>query len=144
MAYMNQEKKARIAPVVKAVLKKYHVKGSLAVRNHSTLVLNIKSGVIDFVENYISTDTDKPHARKMDPSQVSYIRKNQTLDVNPYWFHEHFSGQAKRFLTEIFQAMNAGNHDRSDAQVDYFDVGWYVDVNIGSWKKPYQLEALVR
>ena len=53
MAYMSQEKKAKIAPVVKAVLKKYKVKGSLAVRNHSTLVLNIKSGSIDFIENLL-------------------------------------------------------------------------------------------
>jgi hypothetical protein len=38
-------------------------------------------------------------------------------------------------------AMNDGNHDRSDIQTDYFDVGWYVDVNIGRWNKPYILEA---
>jgi hypothetical protein len=36
--------------------------------------------------------------------------------------------------------MNGGNHDNSDVQTDYFDVGWYVDVNIGSWDKPYTLE----
>jgi hypothetical protein len=39
MAYMNQERKARIAPVVKDILKKYHIKGSLSVRNHMVLVL---------------------------------------------------------------------------------------------------------
>ena len=37
--------------------------------------------------------------------------------------------------------MNDGNHDRSDPQSDYFDVGWYVDVNIGKWNKPYTLVA---
>jgi hypothetical protein len=35
--------------------------------------------------------------------------------------------------------MNAGNHNRSDAMTDYFDVGWYVDVNIGKWNQPYIL-----
>jgi hypothetical protein len=33
--------------------------------------------------------------------------------------------------------MNAGNHNNSDVQSDYFDVGWYIDVNIGKWNKPY-------
>jgi hypothetical protein len=134
MAYMSQEKKAKIAPVVKAVLKKYKVKGSLAVRNHSTLVLNIKSGAIDFIENFISTDRNA-----LSEEQVRYIRANKSLDVNPYWYQEHFDGKAKKFLTEIMSAMNDGNHDRSDAQVDYFDVGWYVDVNIGNWKKHYEV-----
>lgn len=139
MAYMNQEKKAKLAPAIKAVLNKYGVKGSLAVRNHSTLVLNIKSGSIDFVENYIQTDLDQPHARKMATDQVDYLRKQQALDVNVYWYKEHFSGKALKFLQEVIPLMNAGNHDRSDIQTDYFDVGWYVDINIGKWNKPYAL-----
>ena len=52
MAYVSQEMKSELAPVIKTILKKYGMKGSLAVRNHSTLVLNLKSGKIDF-------DTDK-------------------------------------------------------------------------------------
>lgn len=141
MAYMSQERKAEIAPQVKAILKKYNVKGSLSVRHHSTLVLNIKQGDIDFVENYIATDANNNtnYGRKMSQDQIAHIRKNNSLDVNPYWYHEHFSGRAKQFLTEIFTAMNKGNHDNSDIQSDYFDVGWYVDVNIGRWNQPYAL-----
>jgi len=137
VAYFSQEKKAKIAPVVKAICKKYNIKATLAVRNHMTLVLNIRQGEIDFVENFIETDSRAAHGRKMSQDQIAYIRRNRSLDVNPYWFHEHFSGQARAFLTEIFAAMNAGNHDRSDIQTDYFDVGWYVDVNIGRWNQPY-------
>ena len=139
MAYFSQERKAKIAPVVKSILKKFGVKGSLAVRNHSTLVLNLKSGPIDFVENFIETDNKVLHGNKMSQDQIDYIRKNQSVDVNPYWFKEHFSGKALSFLKEVFTAMNEGNHDRSDIQSDYFDVGWYVDVNIGKWNAPYVL-----
>jgi len=124
MAYMNQEKKANIAPAVKAICKKYGVKATLAVRNHSTLVLNVKQGPIDFIKDF----GDSEDAKKFG------------IQVNPYWYHEHFTGQSKEFLTEVITAMNVGNHDRSDAMVDYFDVGWYVDVNIGAWNKPYILE----
>jgi hypothetical protein len=139
MAYFNQERKTELAPLVKAILKKYKVKGSLAVRNHSTFVLNIKSGRIDFIENFISTNSTSI-GRRMSDDQVEYIRKHKSLDVNPYWFKEHFNGNALKFLTEVFAVMNRGNHDNSDIQSDYFDVGWYVDVNIGSWKKPYTVE----
>mgnify|MGYP003331351214 FL=1 len=135
MAYMNQEKKAKIVSAVKPILKKYGVKATFAVRNHSTICLNVKAGNIDFIENYIQT------GQRMSEDQVAFIRKNKSIDVNPYWFQDHFSGKAKSFLSEAFTAMkSAGNwYDRSDAQIDYFDTAYYVDVNIGSWKKPYEV-----
>jgi len=141
MAYFNQERKQQKAPAIKAILKKYGVKGSLAVRNHSTFVLNIKSGSIDFIENFIETDTKVVYGKKMSQEQIEYIRKNRSLDVNVYWYKEHFNGKALSFLKEVITTMNSGNHDNSDVQTDYFDVGWYVDVNIGNWNKPYILES---
>jgi hypothetical protein len=140
MAYISQERKAKLAPKIKAVLKKYGVKGSLSVRNHSTLMLKIKSGKIDFVENYITTLTTKPYGSQMEPDRVKYLRDKQAIDVNPYWYQDHFSGKALKFLQELMPAMNDGNHDNSDIQTDYFDVGWYVDVNIGTWNRPYTVE----
>lgn len=139
MAYMNQDKKAVIAAKVKPILKKYGVKATMAVRNHSTLVLNIKAGKLDFIENYIYTNGNSPRA--MTAEQVDHLRKNQTLDVNPHWYQEQFTGETLAFLKELIPAMNTGNHDNSDIQSDYFDVGFYVDVNVGQWNKPYQLEA---
>ena len=125
MAYMSQEKKAKIAPAVKAILKKYKVKGSLSVRNHSSLVLTIKEGSVDFYSDYGTT----PEARK-DAEKFG-------IQVNPYWYQDHFVGKSKKFLAEVIPAMNSGNHNNSDIQSDYFDVGWYIDVNIGKWNKPY-------
>ena len=124
MAYMNQEKKAKIAPAVKAILKKYNVKASLAVRNHMTLVLNVKQGPIDFINDFGNSE---------DAAKFG-------IQVNPYHYKSHFTGKSVKFLEEVITAMNVGNHDRSDIQSDYFDVGWYVDVNIGKWNKPYALE----
>ncbi len=140
MAYMNQERKQKIAQKLKPILAKYGVKGSLSVRNHSTIVLTLKSGSIDFIENYIKTDTDKPYGNKMSQDQVAYIRNNKSLDVNPYWFHEHFSGKAKNFLTEAMQALKSADwYDESDAMTDYFNTAYYVDINIGKWNKPYEV-----
>ena len=139
MAYVSQELKAKLAPAIKAICKKYGVKASIAVRHHSTLVLNIKQGPIDFVENYIKTDAEKSYGRKMSEDQIAYIRKNGSIDVNTYHYKDHFSSKAKKFLEEVIPAMMKGNHDNSDIQTDYFDVGWYIDVNIGKWNQPYAL-----
>jgi hypothetical protein len=125
MAYMSQEKKAKIAPVIKSILKKYKVKGSLSVRNHMSLVLTIKEGSVDFYNDYGTTPEARQDAEKFG------------IQVNPYWYQDHFVGQSKKFLAEIIPAMNSGNHNNSDVQSDYFDVGWYIDVNIGKWNKPY-------
>lgn len=119
MAYMSQEKKSKIAPVVKSILKKYGMKGTMSVHNHSTLCLNLQSGPFHFGIG------DERH---------------KGYDVNPYWYHEHYKGAELEFLKEIFAAMNDGNHDRSDSMSDYFDVGWYVRVNIGKWNKPYVIQ----
>lgn len=136
MAYMNQERKSRIAPVVKSVMKKYGMKGTLAVRNHSTLVLNIKSGKLDVLGNFNSVmENTRNFGRPVETRAAEY------LDVNPYHYGSHFTGETLKFFEEIFRAMNDGNHDNSDIMTDYFDVGWYVDVNVGNWKKPYELNA---
>jgi hypothetical protein len=128
MAYMNQATKAKIVSVVKPVLAKYGLKGTFSVRNNMTICLNIKSGSIDFIENY------KQHTGKTEQI-VEY------LNVNPYWFQDHFTGKAKQALTEIIKGMySAGWYDRSDIQTDYFDTAYYIDVNIGSWDKPYVLQ----
>jgi hypothetical protein len=63
------------------------------------------------------------------------------LEVNPYWFQDHFSGVAKDFLAEITQAMYGPDYyDDSDPQTDYFNCSHYIRVNIGKWDKPYVLE----
>lgn len=142
MAYMNQERKAIIAAKLKPVLKKYGVKGSLRVRNHHAIALTVKSGPIDFIGNYIETDRAKAYAKYMDDQTVARLRENQSLDVNQYWYQEHFTGTAKAFLAEAFDALKAaGWYNNSDAMTDYFDTAYYFDINIGRWDKPYEFQG---
>lgn len=133
---MSQERKAQLSPAIKAHCAKYGIKASIAVRHHSTLVVNIKSGKLDFCQNFY--DTQAPvHAHRY-PHHEAMMKPN-AIQVNPHWCHEHFSGKCKTFIVELIRLMNIGNHDRSDIQTDYFDVGWYKDVNIGTWNKPYEV-----
>lgn len=112
MAHVSKELKAKLAPSIKAVLKKYNMKGTIAVRHHSTLVVNIRSGAIDFSEDYIQ--------------------------VNPYWVNEHYEGVARDFLNELVDAMKGPDYfNNDDAQTDYFHRSHYTDINIGRWDRPY-------
>jgi hypothetical protein len=114
MAHMTQELKKELAPRIKAVLKKYNMKGTIGVRNNVALVVNLSSGAIDFKPAY------------------GYEQ------VNHYYICENYEGNAAAFLNELKSAMMVGNHDQSDSQIDYFDVGWYISINIGKYDKHYK------
>ena len=129
MAYMSQDKKKELAPAIKAVLKEYGMKGSIAVSNHSTLVVNLKEGVLDINGNLKKTK----EAKNLDIE----CRDVDNHSVNPYWIDSNYSGKVKTFLEKLKNAMMKGNHDNSDIMTDYSDVGWYVEINVGQWDKPY-------
>jgi hypothetical protein len=134
MAYMNQERKAKITKMLKPILAKYKVKGSLSVRNHSTIVLTLKSGAIDFIgnSNRVCGNDFYQVQRGFKPTTNGYDQ------VNPYWFQDHYDGDAKAFLTEAFKALKSADwYDESNAMIDYFNIAYYVDVNIGKWDAPY-------
>ena len=118
MAYMSQDNKKQLSPGIKKVLKKYGMKGSIGVRHHSELYVTLKSGAIDF-----------------------NLGDKTSQNVNPYHIDNHYEGTAKRFLNDLKEAMMIGNHNESDSQTDYFNVGWYIDIGIGRWDKPYQITS---
>lgn len=136
MAYMSREHKAELAVTIKAILKKYNVQGSIAVRNLSTLVVNIKSGSIDFIAN--ANDCRKVKADRRGEgfnALKGYIRM-----INPYHYNENFAGIALEFFSELIPAMYGPRYfDKSDAQIDYFNCSHYIEVNVGKCDKPYKL-----
>jgi hypothetical protein len=101
-------------------------------------VLTLKSGAIDFIgnSNRVCGNDHYQVARGFKPTTSGYDQ------VNPYWFQDHYDGEAKAFLTEAFKALKSADwYDKSDAMTDYFNTAYYVDVNIGKWDKPYELEG---
>ena len=136
MAYVSREKKAEIAPVIKALLKKYNLKGSLSVNHHSTLVLTIKSGAVDFIENYNAKTSQHPHYYQ---EQV-YQPVKDSIDVNTYWIDTNYTGKAKEFLQAAKKALEGKDFfNNDDAMTDYFHRSHYIDINVGKWNKPYVL-----
>lgn len=134
MAYMSQERKKGLAEELKKVLKGSGLKYTLSVHNHSTICMKIKSGPVDFIQNYM----DENKVRWGHVEQRVMKEKPSYMDVNEFWYHEHFTGVAKDLLEKIVKTLNIGNHNNSHIQSDYFDVGWYVSIKVGEWDKPYQ------
>ena len=136
MAYVSQELKAKLAPKIKEICKRHGIKASLAVHHHSTLVLNVKQGRIDFIDSFNRVCSVKPRA-----AHLTFQPATDHVSVNVYWYHEHFDGKALEFLKEIVPAMKGPDYfDDSDLMTDYFHCSHYYDVNIGQWDKPYALE----
>ena len=135
MAYVSKEMKAKIAPVIKSLCKEYGIKATLAVRHHSTLVLNIQSGPIDFigVGNRIAKQTAERRGQQYYPADTY-------SSVNVYWIGDHYDGVAREFLTKAYAALKGPDFfDHSDAQTDYFHRSHYQDINIGRYNRPYIL-----
>ena len=127
MAYVSQEMKKKLAPGIKAVLKKYKMKGTVAVSNHMTLVCNVKSGPLDI----------------LGALPVSEYGPRDYVQVNPYWIEENYDDpKVVSFLTELKDALEGPDFFcNDDIMTDYFHRSHYIDINVGRFGKPYVLEA---
>ena len=135
MSYISQDEKKVVASRINPILKKYGLKGTFSIRHNSVLVLTIREGIIDFIKNHNdNVDTIRNYYNR-DGYKVS-----GSIQVNEYWYAEHFTGVALEALSEIIPAMYLETYyDNSDISSDYFDVSYYVNVNIGTWNNPYRV-----
>lgn len=124
MAYFSQDDKRVVSAAVKPILKKYGVKGSLSVHNHTRVMLTLTAGKINFFKD-----------GNIDPENRKW-----GVDVNPYWFQDYYSGKSLEFLKEIIPALkSAGWYDDSKPEIDHFNTAYYFSVQVGKWDKPYQV-----
>jgi len=124
MAYMNQEKKTIIANLLKLVVPEGW-KYSLAVQHHSGIVMTIYSAPIDLID-------------LVQDMEGEYVKRGY-LNLNTYWLDKAYSGELLEVFNKIHAALNHNNHNRSDSQSDYFDVGHHVYIDIGKWDKPFKV-----
>jgi len=138
MAYISQERKKERAPNIKAVLKKYGAKGSIAVKHHSSLVVNISASPFDFI-GVRNAEMKKECERT---GRTYYENTSNYIQVNTNWISDHYQGEARNFLTELLQAMKGDDwFDKSDLMSDYHHIDFYLDINVGKWNKPYVCTA---
>lgn len=137
MAYITADEVKAIRNELKARLPKF----KFGVRKSScglSVNVTIKQGPIDFIGNYNDTVSSRPGGFRTGSPAKEY------LSVNQYWYQDHFTGGAKKTLSEVLEVIKTAParkwYDRSDAMVDYFDTAYYIDLNVGTWDKAYVLE----
>ena len=129
MAYISKDEKNAKALELRALAKQYNITVSVARDNYTTIVLNISRGKIDFFKDY--------------QWETGFFTEGSDtyLTVNHHYLKDQFKTGSKslEFLEKAYLILNAGNHNNSDAMTDYYDVGFYISINIGKFQKPYIL-----
>ena len=135
MAYVSQEDKKTLAVGIKKVLAKYGMKATIAIRHHSTLVVNISKGKLDIIGA-----AAKSCIENGDLERAEYASKLTHINVNHFWIDSNYRADQKvvNFLTELKSAMQGADwFDDTDIMTDYFHCSHYLDINVGKYNKPY-------
>lgn len=134
MAYMNQEKKAKIAAQLKQIFPKGW-KYSLGVSNHSTIVLTIMKAPVDLIAMANELNRERAEMRNETPYEIK-----GSYQGNPYYPENQFKGETLDLMKKAIDALySADYYDRSDIMTDLVNVAYYVNLNIGRWDKPFQV-----
>lgn len=117
MAYID----AAQTRAIKKNLSKAFPDYKFSVRNehHSSVLVQIVSGPKTF---YALSDTVR----------------NGHCSINHYCLDNFENAD---ILKKMYAIINDGNYDNSDIMTDYFDVGFYVNMAMGNWNKPYEVTA---
>lgn len=124
MAYMDQEKKAKISAGLKKIMPR-DWKYSLAVKHHSSIVLTINAAPVDLIALNLRSDENK----------------GKYIQVNEYYLDREYAGDVLAVFEAMKRTLNLDNYDHSDSQFDHFDVGHYIDIHVGRWDKPFVCTA---
>ena len=131
MAFISQQDKKTLAPAIKAVFKKYGLKGTIAIKNHMTLCANVSAGRLDLIG---------AAAQVGDFRSSGYYQANAYRPTNEKY--KDFNIYIFNFYEDLKKAMKGAIwFDKSDIMTDYFHTAFYIDINIGQWNKPYKLLA---
>ena len=122
MAHITVEK----VKLIRNSLKTKFPNIKFSVRRDDYIAVNIAliSGDINFYDGSLDDEKD------------NYVF-NGYLCINEY--HLELYGKHQLLLSQILEiAKSCGWYDKSDSQIDYFDIAYYIDISIGKWDKKYK------
>ena len=138
MAYISQEKKKELAVGIKKVLKKYGMKGTMGVNHHSSLVVNLWEGALDLLGDAQKHNDKVAQQRGQESYPIGDYLQVNTSRADEWAFDETIAN----FYKELIAAMKGTEwYNNSDIMTDYFDIAYYLDVNVGKWNKGYVYNA---
>ena len=124
MSYISTEDVKKIRVALKNEFGKKLKFGVRKSPSHHSVSVTIKSGTVDF----------------------SAIMRNNTYEqVQVNHYHLQNYGVHKSLFEKIVEIIKTAPsnkwYDNSDAMIDYFDVAFYFDLNVGDWNNPYKKVA---
>lgn len=141
MAYISKSEVQEKRKLISALCKEYGIHATVSGANSSTLTVTIRKGWIDFIGNHVDTVANNWLNGQQEKDNALFYKNKGYFKVNEYYLEKQFSGIAMDFMTELLAIMKTGHYDHSDSMADYFDVAWYIGINVGDWNKPYILTA---
>ena len=123
MAYITSEQvKEMRQQIKKAFPSKLGWKFSITQKDSSCIRVNIMTAPIELRD-------------------ANYENNREGMTVRPGW--DTLNSVGNEVVKVIWDIINGGNFDNSDSMTDYFHVGWYANVYIGKWDKPFELSNIV-
>ena len=128
MAFISQEDKKTLAPAIKAVFKKYGLKGTIAIKNHMTLCANVSAGRLDLIGAAAAVSSLRSSGYYQANAYRPTNEKYKDINIDIFNFYEDLKKAMRGSLW----------FDKSDSMTDYFHTAYFMDINIGRWNKPYK------
>lgn len=124
MAYIKKEEISAIRNELKKRFGHTGLKFGVKNRHHSSVHVTIKAGPIDFSDIYRDGD--------------------EYADINIYHLqnygqHTPFFEELEKIIKTAPSLIEGGREwfDKSDMMTDYFHTAFYIDLDVGSYDKPY-------
>lgn len=122
MAYITSEQVAEKRAEIKKAFPGW--KFSITREDYSCIIVKILSAPLDFP----LVNDGKAYQQLHGHTFENYFTTTE---------HPTLAEQCREAVQKISRILQKGNHDNSDSQTDYFDVGWYIHLQIGAWDRPF-------
>lgn len=131
MAYITSNEVAEKRKKIKGLFPaKNGWKFSITRNKTSRIVCNVLKSPYDIRKFYLP-------GPKYQFTGIDTITDETNVSVSLFNIDKKYYGPARRDLSAIASLLDEGNYDKSDVMNDYFDVGFYVNLELGHYDKPY-------
>ena len=137
MAYISTEDVKHIRNELKKELPQY--KFSVVRDHHSSVTISLMKGPAFNDYEYFD--------RYNNVTKTANLSDGEHHQINQYHLEDFYGKENAEILSKIdtisrtAPAKNGGKvwYNDSDIQTDYFDIAYYVHINVGKWNKPYEI-----
>lgn len=137
MAYISTDDVKHIRNELKKELPQY--KFSVVRDHHSSVTISLMKGPAFNDYEYFD--------RYNNVTKTANLSDGEHHQINQFHLEDFYGKENAEILSKIdtisrtAPAKNGGKvwYNDSDIQTDYFDIAYYVHINVGKWNKPYEV-----